>query len=232
MNIYAITCTRESKFNDILSELNSYLTKNQIKHKIMVGEKSIFNACENGVKWVKDQDTSDPILILCHDDIKILMDGDDLKKTLKHYCSNPAVGFVGAAGTSYLDHNAVWWHGNKGDRGPLRGIVYHGLGLTSKETYPTFFGQAGPVVVMDGIFMAARLSVWESIQLKRPEEFVGLWDYYDIFYSIQTFLAKKTNIVANIPILHNSKGELVGRESWAFNRGAFIKMYPILPASC
>lgn len=229
MNIYALTLTRESKFNDILTELNSYFTKNDIKHNILVGEKDIFNAVIKGIQWVEDQDKSDPIVILCHDDIKILMDGPDLSRLLRHYLANPGVGFVGAAGTSYLDTEAIWWYGKRGLRETLRGVVYHGPDLLNCQT--TFFGNAGPVVVMDGLFMAARLSTWKGIKLEKPAQFQGLWDYYDLYYSMQTFDQKKTNLVLNIPLLHNSKGELVGRHSWAFNRAAFIQMFP-LPRSC
>ena len=75
---------------------------------------------------------------------------------------------------------------------------------------------------MDGLFLAARGEVLREVGLDKPEYFEGGWDFYDIHYTITAHEKKYHNRVLPINILHNSKGELVGRDSWHKNRQAFI----------
>jgi hypothetical protein len=70
--------------------------------------------------------------------------------------------------------------------------------------------------------LAAKPKVIEDVGLSRPEFFEGEWDFYDIHYTTQAHLKGYSNQVIDLNILHNSRGELVGRESWHKNREAFI----------
>ena len=85
------------------------------------------------------------------------------------------------------------------------------------------------MAVLDGLFLAAKRRVLDDIKLSKPEYFEGEWDFYDIHYTSQAFLKGYTNKVMDINILHNSIGELVGRDSWHKNREAFIanNQFPI-----
>jgi len=60
------------------------------------------------------------------------------------------------------------------------------------------------------------------VGLEKPDYFTGDWDFYDIHYTASAFLKGYTNKVIDLNILHNSRGELVGRDSWHLNREAFI----------
>ena len=55
-----------------------------------------------------------------------------------------------------------------------------------------------------------------------PNAIVGDWDYYDINLTSQAFLKGYTNKAIALNILHNSRGEIAGKEGWELNRAAFI----------
>lgn len=84
-----------------------------------------------------------------------------------------STGFVGVAGTSvlHLDGNSpgCWWADNK----TLLGAVAHTNGAV---TYMTSFGRYGRAVVMDGVFLAAKTALFETISW---DESLG-WHFYDI----------------------------------------------------
>ena len=120
-----------------------------------------------------------------------------------------------------LGEDAVWWDMSRWQRGRHRGKVIH----KNKEgqEYLTPYGPPGEVVALDGLFLAAKKRVIDDVSLKKPKYFEGEWDFYDIHYTTQAFLKGYQNKVMDINIFHNSRGELVGRDSWHKNREAFIK---------
>ena len=119
-----------------------------------------------------------------------------------------------------LGADAVWWDQTRWQQGKHRGRVVH-VNKQGQE-FVTTYGHPGDVVVLDGLFLAAKRKVIEDVGLEKPEYFEGEWDFYDIHYTSQAFLKGYTNKVMDINILHNSRGELVGRDSWHKNREAFI----------
>ena len=62
-----------------------------------------------------------------------------------------------------------------------------------------------------------------EIGLSKPDYFKGEWDFYDIHYTSTAFLKGYTNTILDMNIVHHSRGELVGRDSWHHNRAAFIE---------
>ena len=78
-------------------------------------------------------------------------------------------------------------------------------------------------MVLDGLFLAAKAKVIKEVGLDKPEYFDGDWDFYDIHYTTTAFNKGYTNRVLGMNILHDSRGELVGRDSWEKNRIAFIQ---------
>ena len=58
---------------------------------------------------------------------------------------------------------------------------------------------------------------------KKPFYFEGDWDFYDIYYTSKAIRKGYRNYVIELDVLHNSKGDLGGRDSWHKNREAFIK---------
>ena len=141
-------------------------------------------------------------------------------------------GFVGVAGARVFNQSAVWWEGAQSNGSPNHsGIVWHGKKLD--DMFMSFYGApAGNVVVLDGLFLAAKGRTVNSIQLTKPKTFEGDWDFYDIFYTFQAYRKGLKNKAIPIQILHGSGGELAGRESWFKNKDAFLRLFgQYLPAT-
>jgi hypothetical protein len=193
---------------------------------IYTQEKNIFE-CFNvsSPEWQKkykylpnDNDT----LIFCHDDIQILSNKTQNHKSLE-VLNDPAIGFIGVAGTTILDGEAVWWQKKMGQA--LHGVVYH-----IHEDYGLFLTSYGdncfkPVVAMDGIFLAAKYWTIKKLGLTKPSFFEGDWDFYDIYYTSQAIQAGLCNLVVPIIVFHDSLGK--PREGWFKNREGFIKNTPL-----
>lgn len=217
--IHTFVCTRSDNLSPITKRLVSYLDSIDIKTTLFIGHSSIFRAYSRGLRTC---DLSpDDIVILCHDDIQILSDREDFKETLERELSDPRVGFVGVAGTTLLGKDAVWWNHENWKAGKHRGFIFHG----SKADFEgaTSYGACGQVVVLDGVFLAARVSTLQKIGLDKPSYFSGEWDFYDIHYTYTAHKMGLENRTVPIILCHSSKGELAGRDSWHKNRESFIK---------
>lgn len=220
MNINAIICTRDrNNISKTTDKLLKYLIGCQIKVYLMSGAKSLFAAYQGAFEKINPAD--DDIVIFCHDDIEIRESAEIFKQKLSDLLNLPETGFVGPAGTAHLGENAVWWDMDVWSAGKHHGKVLH-INPQGRE-YVTFYGKPDDVVVLDGLFLAAKAKTVRNVGLQKPEYFQGEWDFYDIHYTSQAFLKGYTNKILNIEILHNSRGELVGRDSWHKNREAFIK---------
>ena len=135
--------------------------------------------------------------------------------------SHDPLGFIGPAGTACLTNDGVWWNQRLWKEGRHRGYVVHG-----NKVHPeyTFYGMPGRVVVLDGLFLAAKASTIRRIGgLSKPPYFPGAWDFYDLHYTLEAHLHGYANQVPPLFIRHESHGELAGRGSWHVNREAFVK---------
>lgn len=227
---HAIICTRNLELKTVTTNLLSYLDRVGVNTKLLVGKKSIFDAYEEGVKLIiKENGTphDDDIFIFCHDDIQIYNDVEHFKSVLRSYTWADNAGFLGVAGTTLLTQNAVWWDQHVWSQGGHKGYVLHGR---PTEHHATYFGDHGQVVVLDGVFLAVKYKCLKTINLSRPLSFQGLWDFYDIHYTLSAHRQGFINRAVPIFIRHESMGELQGRTSWELNRQAFIKDNK-LPAS-
>jgi GT2 family glycosyltransferase len=220
MNIHAIICTRDrNDVSETTDKLISFLCRCNIAIYLISGAKSIFSAYLGAFE--KIDPAPDDVVIFCHDDIEIRDRPEDFVQRITSALSLPEAGFVGAAGTKHLNEDPVWWDINRWKEGKHSGRVIH-LDPTGKE-YITEYGPPEDVVVLDGLFLAAKPHVIKEVGLQKPEYFEGEWDFYDIHYTSQAFLKGYTNRVIEMNILHNSRGELVGRDSWHKNKDAFAK---------
>ena len=199
----------------------SYLEDCGFEVHLLIDQKSIFSAYKEKVNTLKLM--KDDLVILCHDDIKILTDKTIFLELLENTLAKPGVGFVGVAGTRILNNDGVWWSGlqNPASKDWLSGAVYHGKEVSSMQL--TYFGPTSKVVVLDGVFLAAKGKTLNSIGLGKPKPFSGEWDFYDIWYTYQATKKKLSNFTVPISILHASPGELQGRDSWHANKKAFVE---------
>ncbi len=219
MNIHAVICTRDrNKVSATTDKLLNFLCSCGIGVYLLSDAKSLFAAYKGAFEKINPK--PEDITIFCHDDVEIREQPQTFLNKLKEALSTPEVGFVGAAGTKQLDQDAVWWDQNRWQKGKHCGRVVH-INPQGRE-YLTPYGPPGDVVALDGLFLAAKRKVIDDIGLQKPEYFEGEWDFYDIHYTTQAYLKGYTNKVMDINILHNSRGELVGRDSWHKNREGFI----------
>jgi hypothetical protein len=181
---------------------------------------SIFEAFRTGMESFKIN--AEDYVIFCHDDIEILTNPKDFNYFIDEKLEKPDTGFVGVAGTKLLKNSCVWWEDlNKKTEylNPLSGFVLHGK--KTEKMFGNWYGPYGRVAVLDGLFLCAKGSTLYSINLKKPEVFNGMWDFYDIYYTAQTTVKGKKNYTVPIQLVHESIGELAGRDSWHENRKAF-----------
>jgi len=220
MNIYSLICTRDlNKIPSSLMKTLEFYKNCDIKTKLLVNQTSIFEGYSAGFEEINPQD--DDIIIFCHDDIEFNGKTEDFLSILEErLVKNPKSGFIGPAGTSFLSQNAVWWDQTVWRAGKHRGLVSH-ISPEGKK-YDTDYGPEGQVVVLDGLFLAAKASTIRKVGLNKPKYFEGEWDFYDIHYTSEAHKAGFENFAFRFPITHHSRGELVGRESWHKNREAFV----------
>lgn len=220
----AIICTRSNRPPKGFNSLLDYFTLCNIPVIVQRDKRSIFSAYSEAVNSIKDLGDDD-ILIFCHDDIEILNKPSDFLDILRKSLI-PGVGFVGVAGTRYLGKDAVWWNHENWGKGLHRGFIFHGE--NKWKCYPTGYTQprgvdSPEVVVLDGVFLAANVKTIKALgNWEKPEYFHGDWDFYDIHFTHKAHKLGLTNKVVPIILVHNSSGELVGRDSWIANQKAFI----------
>lgn len=222
---FALIPTKSTELKQITKDLLSYLASIGIDVILLPNKKSIFGAYEQGLNLIKEKGgTDDDVVILCHDDIEILNKPEHFKEQLNIVGYNLESGFAGPAGTTLLGQDSVWWDHSRWQQGHHSGFVFHGKKF---DAHTTYYGEYRRVVVLDGLFLAARLATLQKINIARPSEFEGLWDFYDIYYTMQAHKLGLQNRTLPFLIRHESMGELAGRDSWHKNREAFTKMYQL-----
>jgi len=218
MDVYAVISTRTRLLSPVTKQLLYKFKEFGVEVKLMVGQRSIFEAYEKGVKACDAG--PDDVIIMCHDDIEIVCDKTEfyaaMAKTLNKKC-----GFIGPAGTTRLESDAVWWNHENWRNGKHRGRVLHQK--DNGDIEKTFYGDPGRVVVLDGLFLAARKEVLDEVGLSKPDFFEGRWDFYDILYTHTAHKKGYSNYVVTLDMLHHSIGDTTGRDSWHNNRKAFIE---------
>ena len=217
--IYSLICSRDNNYSATTLELFRYFKSCNIEVKNLIGFKSIFNAYNDGFNRLKC-DPND-IIIMCHDDIEVKMPQTNFLQELTSNLNED--GFIGVAGTAALTESCCWWE----NKFALRGKVEHG---PKDKPYMTFFGLPGETVVMDGVFLACRASTLMRLTLPKPDSFTGLWDFYDLYFTFQSYLLGFHNKVVPIMIRHESPGNM--RDSWHETRLQFYELYRVkIPAT-
>ena len=221
MKRFAFICTRDKNLKPITKDLLTYLDSIGTKVILLIGQESIFKAYEKAL--IKIEAEADDQIILCHDDIKITSSPEWFNSCLNSKLINKLTGFVGVAGTKKMSTTGIWWDRADWTAGNLSGYVLHGEDHTS--CYGTSFGTYAQVEVLDGLFLAATYDTLCTVGLKKPDYFEGDWDFYDVLYTYKAHKLGFRNYTVPITLMHNSPGELQGRDSWHKNREAFIEKY-------
>ena len=188
----------------------------------LVGHASIFEAYSAGVLRAAPSDSS--IVLLVHDDVEFDLPHTDFVALLRSQLDDAGVGFVGAAGTRNLSRELVWWRGAP-SRTTLAGLVHHGASRA-------FFGPYGGVVMLDGLFLAARGRTLRAVRLGPPAALRRApgWHFYDASYCLQATAAGLLNVALPLGLRHASRG--VTDERWEAARAALaLRLRPALPRS-
>ena len=224
MAIHAIICTRSREdISEVTDKLLTFLSRCKINVFLISRAESIFKAYQRGFGYANPAE--EDIVIFCHDDIEIREEPEEFVAKLEAmFTESTTRGFVGAAGTTHLGETAVWWERTLWEARKHRGRVSH-ITPEGVEYWTDYTPNKCPtreVVVLDGLFLAATPKCIEAVGLEKPEYFTGEWDFYDIHYTSKAHDLGFVNKVMDFNILHHSRGELVGRDSWHENREAFI----------
>ena len=220
MKIHAIICTRSREdISETTDHLLSFLSRCGINILLAAKATSIFKAYKGAFE--KTNANPEDIIIMCHDDIEIKENPKVFIEKLKTTLDRDMLAFAGPAGTTFLGEDAVWWEQGRWQQGLHKGKVTHID--PQKGPYLTYYGPPDDVVVLDGLFLAAKAKMIKEIGLDKPDYFIGEWDFYDLHYTSTAFLKGYVNTVIDMNIVHHSRGELVGRDSWHQNRAAFIE---------
>lgn len=223
MRRYAIIATRHPKEvrtdgTTTVGNLYAFLTRAGWEVTFVENADSMFDVYHSTITKISPR--ADDQIILCHDDIEVLLSESIFNQILHAHLSNPQTGFVGVAGSAVITHEASWFQcAQKHKAGG--GAVYHGD--TVETMTLSCYGNAPKAVVMDGVFLATTGKVVNTINLKMPPGFVGKWDWYDAMYTFQAFKKKLTNVIAPIVLRHESGGRYP--QEYYDDKPKFVKLF-------
>ena len=223
MRRYAIIATRSPKADQrdgttTIGNLYSFLTRAGWEVHFVENANSMFDVYKSTVNSL-DLIANDQV-IMCHDDIEILLSEEIFNRVLSQHLENPLTGFVGVAGSQMITHEASWYtcsqkHNSGG------GVVYHGKDL--KSMIPSFYGTSRKAVTMDGVFLASTGRVLNTINLGMPKNFIGKWDWYDAIYTFQAYKKNLKNVIAPILLRHESGGRYP--KEWHLDKPKFVELF-------
>lgn len=185
--------------------------KIEIIEKVNNGEKSlpeIYNEILN--------ESSNDIVILCHDDI-YFDTSSWANKIIKHF-EKSEFGILGVAGTTELTESGRWWDKQQ----KMVGIVNHEHNNKKWESKysESFNNDIIETLIIDGLFMAIHKP---KLKTFFDTDFKG-FHFYDISFTFKNFLeGVKVGVITNIRITHKSIG--MTNEQWEKNRLLFVDKF-------
>jgi glycosyltransferase involved in cell wall biosynthesis len=162
-------------------------------------------------------ESSNDIIVLCHDDIYFDTTGW-VNKIVKHFEKNTEYGILGVAGSTNIPTSGMWWE----DTTKMVGIVNHEHeGKKWESKYCNSLGNdIKETIIVDGLFIALHK---ERIKHTFDESVSG-FHLYDVNFGFKNYLdGVKVGVVFNIRITHKSIG--MTNEKWEENRQIFSEKY-------
>lgn len=169
--------------------------------------KSIFTAYNYGVDRAKYR-----TLCFIHDDI--LFHTLNWGEVILEHLKKPTVGFIGVAGGALIPRVPTQWSFDRHFKFLLQ--YDKGKKISKMEEYGNFNSMHfQPVVAVDGVFLACRKELFDSIRFDELT-FKG-FHCYDLDICLQAHLLGYENrVINNILLEHFSKGKL--NKSWVENQ--------------
>lgn len=221
------TSVERADLNTNIGKLDNYLRTAGWEPHYAEGKSSIFKAYASLYESVSP--APDDQVILCHDDIEILVLPNVFNTLLNRWLSLDNVGFVGVAGTCVVTEK-IFWHVCAQEHKAGGGGVFHGSGLNAMEYLN--YGPARSAVSMDGVFLATTGRVLDKIQLHAPKGFEANWHGYDTFYTIQAFRLNLNNVIECGILIRHGSGGTYDSELMRAVQGLHTIFKEELPYSC
>lgn len=193
--------------------------------KLNIGVKKILESSteENDNDWI----------VFCHDDITPISTLEALKKSLDEVSNVADAVFI--AGTTQVPPVSPghWFHniGTPNFRGS--GCVTHWLQYPPNVEAPEIKQKAvsmyGPyparIAAGDGLFFAAKRSVFSKDKIFFDEETFNAYHFYDADFCAQLRMANKQMWTIDFMALHESPGNSMMQGSFILAQQAFVKKY-------
>ena len=144
-----------------------------------------------------------PILCFIHDDV--LFAEKNWGKVLVQLFEDPNVGLVGVSGSKHASLLQAGWWGYSVER-YHRYSIFHSTNKGSEQMLLNPDNEDfTKVVVLDGVFLATRHSIWKEILF--DEQLTGFHGY-DIDFSINVSTRFDVLVSYQIPLIHSSRGKI------------------------
>ena len=224
MSITVVMCTRKAgdgtAFMESLREnvgiapmpFRDFRNNEDLFLQEMTGMTSMGQGYNLGTSQLREN-CPDDVVIFTHSDVTVWA-GKTLWDQMLAVVRKSETGFVGVAGSmGSLPESGAWWYNSDG----LRGAVAHEV---KGQYYTSAYGPFGEATIMDGVFLACKVSVLNAIG-PWPED-LG-WHFYDVWATEQAVKKGCKNFVVPFPLLHRSIG--LPRESWRLSCGIYRMKY-------
>jgi GT2 family glycosyltransferase len=184
----------------------------EVIEKINNGEKSLSQVYNEIIN-----ESSNDILVLCHDDIKL--ETGWAKNLIQDFKNNPDFSIIGKAGSCYFPESGVYWEKLQQT---MVGQVYHHPDGQKKwlSKYSPKLPFLIPVVTLDGLFLS-----FDKTKIKHKfDETIGKFHFYDHGFCIPNYLeGVKIGVTSSFEITHKSVGK-PNEEFWV-SKNQFLQKW-------
>lgn len=153
-------------------------------------------------------------LVLLHEDVELFDPG--FCATVRRAMSDPSVAVVGAVGARGV-RSLAWWEGEMAGRvAETRGLIDHGF-------------DEPEVDAVDGLLLA--LSPWAVRHLRFDADTFTGFHAYDVDLCFSARAAGRRVVVADLPLMHHTKGGYGDKAAWDRADAAFRAKWLAAPTA-
>ena len=203
---FGIAAHRENYYVKLKSQLETIGAQDI---QIITQATSILDAYQQIAQHAKHD-----IVCFLHEDIELIQFDE---KLIHLYFSRNNTGFLGVAGTRYLDEKLTWW---QSPTEYLSGCCGHIQPNGQQQI--NFYGPFSQVVVLDGVLLITSKAVLQTTQAFEAPDLIG-FDFYDISATLKAHLTGFKNYTIPMNLYHHGLGQT--RPQWEINRNIISKRY-------
>ena len=149
-----------------------------------------------------------PFLVFMHEDI--IFEKKNWGLELLRIFENPEIGLIGVAGSTYKSKVLSGWYSGESSFNYCH-IKHLTKGEIHLLKYPAQWEKSeNEVLVIDGVFMVARKSIWEKVPFNSA--LLKGFHLYDIDFSFRVAAVAKVVVTESIPMIHDTKGGDFGKK--------------------